>query len=94
LERRLEIHYGVKSGPPCEWHNTLDALHLMYVRVADVKIDAEIERKMLNHARVKMTGLATKDFQLLFEAGTNGLKAATGKVLTERMLIPKNKARR
>ena len=94
LERRLEIHYGARSLAWQEWHKTLDALHLTYLRLVEIEVDSKLEKQMLGHMDLggESIGSAPKDIERLLGASESGLKDATGKVLTDPMLIPKNRA--
>ncbi len=95
LERRLEIHYGAGSPAPWEWHKTLDALHLAYLRLVEMEVDSRVETQILAHTDLwgGSIGSAPKDIERLLEASESGLKDATGRVLTEPMLIPKNRVK-
>jgi hypothetical protein len=94
LERRLEIHYGAKSPAWREWHKTLDALHLAYLRLAEAYVDSDVEDQMLEHMdlRGESIGSAPKDIERLLEASESGLKDATSRVLTDSM--PRLRSRR
>jgi predicted DNA-binding ArsR family transcriptional regulator len=96
LERRLEIHYGEGSRASLEWHKTLDALHLAYLRLVEMQVDAELENQMLEHMGLpdERIGSAPKDIERLLEASESGLKGATGSVLKDPMLITAARGRR
>jgi|tagenome__1003787_1003787.scaffolds.fasta_scaffold20886210_1 hypothetical protein len=96
LERRLEIHYGVGSRAWREWHKTLDALHLTYLRLVEMEVDRRVESQMLEHMglRGRSIGSAPKDIERLLGASESGLKDATAWVLTDPMLIPRTRRRR
>jgi hypothetical protein len=96
LERRLEIHYGAGSPVSWEWHKTLDALHLTYLRLVEIEVDSKVEKQMLGHMELwgRSIGSTPKDIERLLEASESGLKDATGRVLTNHMLIPKNRVKK
>lgn len=90
LERRLEIHYGTGSPASREWHKTLDALHLAYLRLIEEEVDSEVEREMLEHTGLVgiLTGPVAEDIERLLDASEAGLKDATTRVLTDPMVVP------
>jgi hypothetical protein len=96
LERRLEIHYGERSMASREWHKTLDALHLAYLRLMGVDVDSDVEEEMLEHMDLRggAIGSAPKDIERLLEASESGLKEATGRVLEDPMLMRRTGRRR
>ena len=89
LERRLEIHYGEGSPAWREWHKTLDALHLAYLRLVEEDIDSDLEDLMLEHIGLRgaSIGYAPRDVERLLEASQSGLKEATVRVLEDPMLM-------
>jgi hypothetical protein len=73
----------------------LDALHLTYLRLAEIEVDSKVEKQMLGHMDLwgRSIGSAPKDIERLLEASESGLKDATGRVLADPMLIPKNRVK-